>query len=43
MSNPPQPHDHIADHEAFSAFLSRLRADHADHAGNGRAWENGNI
>ncbi|MER5383389.1 hypothetical protein ABT040_24500 [Streptomyces sp. NPDC002688] len=40
MSNPLQPHDHIADHKAFSALLSRLRA---DHAANGRAWENGTL
>ncbi|MEU5277745.1 hypothetical protein AB0G87_15155 [Streptomyces asoensis] len=37
MTSPLAPDDHIDDREAFIAFLTRLRADHAT---NGQQWEN---
>jgi hypothetical protein len=37
MTGPLLPDDRITDRDAFVAFLSRLRA---DHAANGRQWEN---
>ena len=40
MTRPLAPDDHIGDREAFSAFLARLRA---DHAANGQQWENATL
>ncbi|MGW5591106.1 DUF7660 family protein [Streptomyces sp. NPDC003857] len=40
MTSPLAPDDHIGDREAFSAFLARLRA---DHAANGQQWENATL
>ncbi|MFH9404349.1 hypothetical protein ACH4JS_32000 [Streptomyces sp. NPDC017638] len=37
MTSPLAPDDHIADREAFVAFLARLRA---DYEANGAQWEN---
>ncbi|MFD7779775.1 hypothetical protein [Streptomyces sp. NPDC059753] len=40
MTSPLMPDDLIGDREAFSAFLACLRA---DHAANGRHWENATL
>lgn len=40
MTRPLTAADHLGDREAFSAFLARLRADHAE---NGAEWENGTL
>ncbi|MFF5442625.1 hypothetical protein [Streptomyces achromogenes] len=40
MTSPLAPDEHIDDREAFGAFLARLRA---DHAANGRQWENATL
>jgi hypothetical protein len=37
MTRPLAAADHLGDREAFSAFLARLRTDHAE---NGAEWEN---
>ncbi|MET7511536.1 hypothetical protein [Streptomyces albidoflavus] len=40
MTVPLTPDEQIADRAAFSAFLTRLRADHAAHGGQ---WENATL
>ncbi|MEU7296083.1 hypothetical protein AB0A76_23190 [Streptomyces exfoliatus] len=40
MTSPLAPDDHIGDREAFSAFLARLRE---DHAANSQQWENATL